>query len=272
MASKGIASAELKLIRAAKHIRTIKRSIAVYAASKPHKLIKKSHSKKQLNIPKSPPIEIAISAGEAIYQMRSALDYLAFSLIERNPNISTIDPEWKEHCEFPLWTKPLRPGQRAPLPKDRFARCLPGIADAPFTFIESIQPYYRQGAINNALRFLAHLSNIDKHRRLHLTRPRVRQHESIRYPSGLTGRGHSSLDRGAEIYPVPPLPPLLALNIAESEKPVYVKRHYTTFVAFDEWDNLGEATTLPVDELLELILNEITTHIVPAFKKFIKKT
>lgn len=195
--------------------------------------------------------------------MRSALDYLAFSLIERNPNVSSINPQWQRFCEFPLWADPLKPGERTPLPKAKFSKPLPGIADAPFAFIESVQPYYRIGAVNNALRFLAHLSNIDKHRRLNLTRPRIRQFESIRYASGFSGRGHSVLDRGARIEAFPPM---------NGEKPVYVKRHYTALVAFNEREHLGEAVTLPVDYLLQLILEQIKTLILPAFREFLKKT
>jgi hypothetical protein len=80
------------------------------------------------------------------------------------------------------------------------------------------------------------------------------------------------LDRGAEIYPTPPIRPFRALNTAEPEKPVYVKRYYRTVVAFNERRYLGDATALSVDYLLELILEQITTVIVPAFEKFLKKT
>jgi hypothetical protein len=266
--ARGLKSAKVKLVRAAKQLRAIKRSIAAYSASNPHKIVAKPKGNKQLNVPKAPPIEISILAGEAIYHMRSALDHLVFDVIQRNPHVPTIDPEWEEHCEFPLWTKPLKAGQTTPLPKTKFDRCLPGIADAPFTFIESIQPYYGVGSCNNALRFLAHLSNIDKHRRLNLTLPRIQQYESVRYCAGLTGRGHMALDRGAEIKPFPSM--TLTMG-GKPEKPMYVKRHYRAFVAFNERRYLGEASALGVDYLLELILNEITTHIVPAFEKFIKK-
>lgn len=267
----GLRSAKIKLGRARKQLNAIKKSVAAYARARPHKIVQKSKGKKKLNVPKSPPIEISLLAGEMIYQMRSALDHLVFDLIQSNQNVSAIDPEWEEHCEFPLWTKPLKAGQTTPLPKSKFSRPLPGISTIPFAFIESVQPYYGKGTTNNALRFLGHLSNIDKHRRLNLTRPRIRQHESVRYPSGLSGRGYSTLDRGAEIYPAPAMRPLRGPIDAKAEKPVHVKRHYRPLVAFNERRYLGEANALPVDQLLELILNELETHIVPAFEKFIKK-
>jgi len=266
----GLKSAKVKLVRAAKQLGAIRRSIAAYARTKPHKITKKGKGKKKLNIPKSPPVEISLLAGEMIYQMRSALDHLAFDLIKKNPNVSAIDPEWEEHCQFPIRVR-LPKNCKPPLSKEKFLGDLPGIADGPFAFIESVQPYYRVGAVNNSLRFLGYLSNIDKHRYLNLIRARIRQYESVRFPSGLSGRGYSTLERGAEIYPAPQQHPLRATHDSKPEKPVYVKRHYRALVAFNERRYLGEATALTVDNLLELILQQINEVIVPAFEGFIDK-
>lgn len=267
--ARGKKAAKLKLVRAAKHLRAIKLSIAAYSRTKPHKIVRKSKSKKKLNIPKSPPAEIAILAGEMIYQMRSALDYLAFELVKRNPNIATIDPKWEEHVEFPLRINPPKNG--VPFTRKDYSKCLPGISDAAFAIIDSLQPYHGVGTINNALRFLAHLSNIDKHRHLNLIKPRVVQFESVRYPHGLSGRGHATLDRGAEINPTPPQRSLSATYDAVPDKPMYVKRHYRTLVAFNERRYLGDAATLPVDYLLQIILESIQTFAVPALDKLIKQ-
>ncbi len=269
MAANGLKSAKAKLIRAEKQLRAIKRCLASYARSKPHLIVKKAKGKKKLNVPKSPPVEISLLAGEMIYQMRSALDHLVFDLIQRNPHISTIDPEWEENCQFPLRTR-LPKKRTPPLAKSDFSRDLPGIADASFAFIESVQPYYGLGVVNNALRFLRYLSNIDKHRRLNFIRARIRQHQSVRYPYGLTSRGYSTLDRGAEIYPAPAFPPLSGPIDAKPEKPMYVKRHYRVLVAFNERRDLGEATNLTVDGLLEFILGQINSVILPQFEKFKK--
>lgn len=130
------------------------------------------------------------------------------------------------------------------------------------SFIESIQPYYRIGAINNCLLFLADLSNIDKHRYLNLVRPRVKRYESVRFASGLSSRGHQALDRGAKIHPLH--------GWDESDRPEYVNRHYRTFVVFEERRYWGEATALPVEDLLKLILDHINSIIIPAFAKFVK--
>ena len=136
-ATRGLKSAKFKLVRAAKHLRTIKQHSAAYAKAKPHKIVKKSRRKKKLNIPKAPSLEISLLAGEMIYQMRSALDHLVFDLIRRNPNVATIDPEWEDNCQFPMRVR-LPKQSRPPLKKAEFSRDLPGIADAPFADRKSV--------------------------------------------------------------------------------------------------------------------------------------
>jgi hypothetical protein len=192
--------------------------------------------------------------------MRSALDHLAFALVERNPRVDSICPEWREYCQFPTRTK-LPKNCTPPLSKRHFSNDLPGISDKAFTLIELMQPYYEKGGVNNALRFLDHLSKIDKHRHFYLVRPRTRKHESARFRSGLSSRGHEALDRGAIIYP--------SHGWNEADRPLYVKRSYRTFVAFDKRHKLGEAVDLSVDHLLQLILEQIRTELVPVFEKIL---
>jgi hypothetical protein len=257
----GIKSAELKLARAAKHLRAVKRCVAIYSASRPHKVIKKAGGKRKLNIPKPPPREISILAGEMVYQMRSALDHLAFDIIKLNRSVATMDPKWPEHCQFPLRMKTPH-GCAPPVTKNEFSRELPGISDKAFAIIEGMQPYYGSNAVSNCLRFLAHLSNIDKHRHLNLIHARVRKTEKIRYRSGMQTGGFQALDRGAIIDP--------SQARDESDPPVHVKRSYRAFVAFNERDHLGDATTYPIDILLSIILYHINAFIVPTLHKLIR--
>ena len=259
----GVRSARTKLLRAAEHLRTIKRRIAAYSASKPHKIARKATGQKRINVPKAPPKEIAILAGEMVYQMRSALDHLTFELIKANPNISATNPDWRESCQFPLRTR-LPKGKAAPLPKTDFFRNLPGVSDRAFTIIEGMQPYYRgnPGKETSAyLLLLAHLSNIDKHRHLNLICPRVRQSRHIRYAGGQTIGGYQMLDRGAIVEPEPTI---------YGYKPVNVHRRYTALVAFNEREHLGEASAMPVDVLLERILYQLNLFVVPTLIKLIK--
>lgn len=260
MARRGIESAKAKLVRAKKHLKAIKRCIADYSASRPYKLTKpKGKKTTKLTIPKSPPRQIAILAGEMVYQMRSALDHLVFDLVKQNASVAGGNSKWFENCEFPLRIN-LKPGQKPPLPHDAFGG-LPGISKSAFAFIESVQPYYGNAAVNNALGYLGKLSNIDKHRHLNVVRGRVRKFQTIRYASGMRSRGFQAVDHGAEIPP--------ETGRDESDRAVNVQRSFQAFVTFKERDVFGDATALPLDYLLQLILEQIQTIIVPAFEKMI---
>jgi hypothetical protein len=263
-----VKAAKLKIARAKTHLKTIKRWIAEYAASRPYDLTKtKGKQSKRLRIFRAPSPNISILAGEMLYQMRSALDHLAFGLVERNAKGISLPPNWERRCEFPIFIDIPRVGNppvpyTPPLPYAQFSKALPGISMAAFTFIESLQPYYRSQAINTTLLFLGNLSNIDKHRYLNIVGGRVREHHRIRFASGLSSSGNRALDHGAEV------PPLTGWDI--SDKPVYVNRRFEAFVHFKERDALGGAVALQMEYLLEFMLEQIEI-IIPALDRFINK-
>ncbi len=251
-----IDSAKLKLIRAAEHIKEIEDRVATYAASEPHEIIVESDSKATMKI-RFPPHDIAIPLGEALYQMRSALDHLAFGLVKLS-NLVPSSVRW-DKVAFPLklqlpegvWAAPVPFGHKS------FSQFLPGIAIGPFTFIESLQPYYPFGAPNTWLGFLAQLSNIDKHRRLNFLRPRI-IHTEVRKDSSLL----RTLDDGAEVQSSFPLD--------HPDSTVDVERRFSAQIAFNEHDALGDAGGLPIEYILRECLNTVETVIVPEFEKFIQ--
>lgn len=248
-----IDSAKLKLARAAEHIKEIKDRVATYAATEPHEIIVDSELRATMRI-KFPPHDVAIPIGEALYQMRSALDHLACGLVRTsNPNPPI---GWERRCEFPLFTDVPSdiPAPPVPFGHKSFSKVLPGITTGPFTFIESLQPYYPKGAPNAWLRFLAKLSNIDKHRRLNLLRPRIRHIESRPYSHSLR-----TLDDGAEVDG--------SAALSETELPPDLERRFDAIIVFNERAVLGEADAVPVDYILEECLNTIEV-IVPVFEQF----
>jgi len=268
----GVRSAKTKLIRAAKHIKALQRSIAKYAASHPYKITKsKSKGTERLTIPKSPPAEISVIAGEVLYQIRSALDHLAFNLVQRNPGGITLPKNWFKRVEFPLYleapkesSSPSIPNS-LPVPQKAFDRMLPGISKEAFAFIERAQPYYGKGEPNSALGYLAELSNIDKHRYLNVIGSRVRGRQTIRYKNGFVSSSIQALDRNTELS--------LDTGMDESDHPVYVYRRFRAFVTFQERGIfIHDATTLPADYLLGFILEQIKTFVVPELVKFIEGT
>jgi hypothetical protein len=253
----GLESAKLKLIRAAEHIKTIDQSTWRYARRKPHKIITDAKGEETADIRKAPPDEIAILAGETVYQLRSALDHLAFDLVKLNRAGKPLPARWEEDCCFPLRHN-LAKGTAPPLPQTDFSKYLPNITAAAFAFIEGVQPYYGFGSAK-ILGWLARLSNIDKHRHLNVIEAKLRHHEDLTTIHGRISSARSGLKHGAKIERIPPQP----------YPTVNVKRRFTVYVTFDE-PLIGDAKRITVQDLLQVCLQEVETVIVPAFDKLLK--
>ena len=107
-----------------------------------------------------PPQDLSLIIGDCLYNLRAALDYLAWQLVlahRGRPNHRT---------QFPIYDTRLTP-------KGRSRRIEPeGGVDAPaLAVLESLQPYQRgHDAQTHPLAVLQRLSNIDKHRQLHIAR------------------------------------------------------------------------------------------------------
>lgn len=107
---------------------------------------------------KPPPLEASLLVGEAIHNARSALDHLAWALVESEGG----SPD--ENTRFPIMPK----GQTA----DRYGVHPPphisgGVADSALAIIERLQPYQRGSDYErDRLWILDRLWNEDKHRHL----------------------------------------------------------------------------------------------------------
>src|SRR4029077_5489270 len=94
--------------------------------------------------------EIAILAGEIVYQARSALDHLAYELVKLNRTGGILPANWVKNCSFPMFfdipNDLIKRGDtNPPLPYNCFESKLPNISQEAFDYIESLQPY-RTGA------------------------------------------------------------------------------------------------------------------------------
>jgi hypothetical protein len=246
----------MKIKRAIEHLEALKGAIAHDVATYGDNFIRKTDGKETLELLEPGPL-ISLHAGEFIYQLRSALDHTAFDLVQSNRGGVMLPANWQEDCAFPTWFD-LKPGQTPPLPYGTFKK-LPGIPVQAHALIEKVQPYYAIGGANTSLRLLTKLSNIDKHRRFALTRTRAKVRHRIVYKSGFTGDSLDTLDHGAEI-PAP--------DSWDSDPIVDVETRITLTIAFNERDALGDATTVPIDDLLEDILRYVWGDVIDPLRRF----
>ena len=252
----------LKFKRAIEHLEAIKDAIAQDVASYGNRFTRKADGKETLDLFEPTPL-ISLFAGEFIYQLRSALDHVAFDLVQMNKGGVTLPTDWQEDCAFPIWCDPLKAGQTAPLPYGTFKK-LPGIPIQAHTLIERVQPYYPPhvtgpGSPNVSLRMLNNLSNIDKHRRFALTTTRAKVRHRVIFKSGFTGESLNTLDHGAEIS---------TPYAGEDDPIVDVERSTTLTIAFDERDALGDTSGVPIDDLLESILGDVWGKVIDPLRRF----
>jgi hypothetical protein len=252
-----IEAVEVKLNRVPEKLKAIKAHSDAYAAKNPPQIIMDGNGKTTLDMSVPVPPDISVLIGEILYQLRSSLDHLAFYLVKLNPNGANLPIDWEESCQFPLWTQ-LKVGQSTPLPLGCFKN-LPGISAKAHAFIESVQPYYETGKVNNSLRFLKELSNRDKHRYLVLTRSRSQVHGTRRILNRTIGTEYMALDHGAEID-------LFERSIG-ADSNVHVSFQMAGFVTFNEPILGVGACSIPVQELLQHLLDSVQGIILPAFDK-----
>jgi hypothetical protein len=144
-----------KIKRADKHIKDFEAELRIFTDSKPYEVavdVDTDPAKPVVHILKANPTppHLMPIAGDAIHNLRSALDYLACELVRANRNI----PGPK--IEFPILDSPITTAKH----KARFAAKVEGMRDDVVDVIRSIHPY--QGG-NNTLWRLHRLDIIDKH-------------------------------------------------------------------------------------------------------------
>jgi len=251
----GLNSAVAKVIRAKKHLDEIDRIIVdITSKAGAYEIIQDAHGKETVNFLIEPPLDVAILAGEIVYQLRSAIDHLAFELVKSNPSGIVLPPKWDGRALFPLWiTSPKHTTYNC------FDSVLPGITKPAFAFIESLQPYHSGPGHHNVMAIIAKLSNIDKHRHLNAILPRVAIRQDFNSARGL----HSAsvvggLQQGAEV-------PSITLDRGESDPIVDMKRSFLPYVTFEEIAIGAGPASLESQQVLEFCVESIKRIVIPAF-------
>jgi hypothetical protein len=262
----GIDSAKRKIARAREHLQALESCSTGYAGDETNLVVDESEGAKKLRFHNDPPIDIAILAGEIIYQLRSALDHLAFELVQRNPTGAALPKGWERDCHFPLCLKVPTQGSppvvmSLPLPFNFFRKTLPGITPDAFAEVQRLQPY-NGGNGATQLGWIEQLANIDKHRHFHVVTPQAYQTEYV-----LSDTADSELIRrlqhGAEIKPV-------LHELDEMGGAVYVQRGIISpFVSFEERALPQELADLSIDSVLGVCIDAVGRLVIPNFEGLI---
>src|SRR5206468_1285965 len=145
-----------KLARSSELLGQLQEDIAAFVNSTPYALSEQVRDDEvlyELRLTREPPLELAVVAGELAHDVRSALDHLAWDLVERNGANPTRD------TSFPIQRE--RDDQA-------FARQTRGMSPKHMDAIRALQPYLREVPEDDWLLRLHDFNRIDKHRLLHV--------------------------------------------------------------------------------------------------------
>jgi len=145
----------LKIERAKKHINDLQIEINAFLNTKPYVISTKQNPQTRqliyyISSVKDVPSQVALIAGDCLQNIRSALDHLAWQLVESNgqkPTTSTCFPIHDDAAKY----------------KSRYMGQVRGMSNAAINAINAIKPY--KGG-NDVLWKIHKLNNVDKHRLL----------------------------------------------------------------------------------------------------------
>jgi hypothetical protein len=256
-----IESAQFKLIRAEKQIDAIRGIIMDFLSDEPSVVTKQADGSHEFKFTELPSADISVLAGEVIYQIRSALDHLAFGLVKLNRSGIALPVDWEENSAFPMWHRT----PKKPPAFNCFKSTLPGITKEAFTFIEMVQPYNR-GEINGWLTRIAALSNIDKNRYLTVIKGQaIRRDEATVLYKGMEMVNSSAIrveDGTQTESPYFDAPDMQVVKM-------HVSGAFQPFVSFSDSTLDPGVKAFPVQDLLQTCLDQVQRIIVPAFTEFL---
>ena len=154
-----------KINRALIHIKTLNDTVSGWRDSDPLPIVAKHfNSDKTAYIyrfqPKAVPIDIGAIAGDAVHNMRSALDGIAWQYAFRIPPTQR-SKGWEKDVQFPIFLS-IDDAKS----ERKFKRMLKHFPDDVRDFVDSIQPYQapKSEREHHPLWCLERLSIVDKHR------------------------------------------------------------------------------------------------------------
>ena len=206
-------NARLKLNRCGSHIDELEGHINAWLGTDAYTITREVDPKtgntvRRAQIKESPPTELSLIVGDAIQNLRAALDHTVYALADRHSGPLSLEIE--ESLMFPIVghiNRKGRPANGADIFKSAVGRGqLAGVPDPAIEVIETMQPYYHYPDwTTDGFRFtplwrMHDLSRIDKHRRIHLTTAYL-DLQYVSAPAGLTpkvafGHAHGPVQDG----------------------------------------------------------------------------
>jgi hypothetical protein len=261
----------LKLNRAEDHLHELNQAVARFVKSNFYDVARDFDRQGRLIARVSraddPPADLSILIGECIYNWRSALDQVAYQLALVNLG-GPLPQDIAESSAFPIFNNgpayrrkrskgPLK-GQPAPTSGlYKIRGCSRGARAA----IQRLQPYHRRKNPDlKALWVLEQLSNIDKHRLLHLTGASL---AASRYD--LEATGPFTLHK-IETFPRPMEAGAMLARFTATASPethMHVKHHMLIDVAFDKRSPVKLVRGKSVVHTLRWIGMVVSTQVMP---------
>lgn len=244
----------LKLTRAKEHLDHLKRELLAFDERQPYEGVPEISGDEteywiRASVREQPNPYWSTIIGDAVQNMRSALNYLACELVLKNNGTVT------DLTQFPIYDRQHKFIKGSP-------RRTNGMSSRAVTLIETLQPYYRPTPSEHPLAILAYLSNGDKHRALqvaHWTTDNIRQNvvivgnETLRTELVELHRG--PIKDGAIIARFRFVPP------PGPNRKVHVNAELTTYVLIE---NRWRARRL--DGILNFIQGDVVKRFEPFFR------
>ena len=206
---KTVSTFTMKLSRADEHLKALNEEVVEFLKTHPYEVVTQQDApggniRAQVVYRHAPPAILLMLIGDVLYNLRSALDHLAWSLAGTKADARTEFPIFLHRSQFCAVDRRGTPKQGSGLLK---MHDMPASAQA---VIESLQPYNAaHGLPECAPLWLLQASCIeDKHRTLNLVAAGMEGSVHVstgRHPAyGLTGTsGYLTLEDGAEIFHIP---------------------------------------------------------------------
>jgi hypothetical protein len=203
MSTSSVFSFEHKLNRADKHVEALKHETGAWVETNPYEIVDEPDPEppleqssdlrvvyRRFRVSRIDPVpdSLLTIVGDCLFNIRSALDHLAFSLAKAYTPTMTIEQE--VGSEFPIFhERPMKTGEEV-----RKIGCVhPGAA----AVIKAMQPHHRGSLYRDEpLWQIQELNRVDKHRRLSVavTHPEKEGHRAV----GIAVTGNENL--GSTVY------------------------------------------------------------------------